>query len=568
MCILCSGNQIVPGQWLGYTPSVPTPLHGQGATSSAGSTGTQNTDGLLSGFRWASTSLTFALAASTASYTDYDAGSEKGSFAPVVGQLATTVRTVMSHISQFTGLTITETSNASLANMRVGRTAQTDTAHAYLPDGSSYGGDIWIGMSNNYDAPMRGDYGWMTVLHEVGHALGLKHSHSYIGGSNQYADDVGVTNLPVTAAFDSLEYTVMSYRSYAVQDLAIFNYYTNENAGYPQSLMMLDIAALHSMYGADFTTNSGNSVYTFSSTTGQMSINGVSEGALAGNRIFRTIWDGGGIDTYDFSNYTSNLQVSLAPGAFSLLSGMQRANLGNGNFAAGNVYNALQYADNAASLIENAIGGSGSDTISGNSVGNTINGGLGNDAIFGGGGMDSLLGSAGNDTIYGGIGISDPADLSDTIDGGEGNDLIYGNGGDDSLLGGLDQDTINGGLGNDAIFGGADADWMTGAADADQFMFQALDTVFDTITDFTTAQGDKLAFTGSVFGSLAAGALDPLRFEQNAAGTASTTDTRFIFSVNTSTLFYDADGSGGGAAVAVVTLTGITNLGASDFLIV
>jgi Ca2+-binding RTX toxin-like protein len=107
---------------------------------------------------------------------------------------------------------------------------------------------------------------------------------------------------------------------------------------------------------------------------------------------------------------------------------------------------------------------------------------------------------------------------------------------------------------------------MTGGADADQFMFQALDTVFDTITDFATAQGDKLAFTGSVFGSLATGALDPLRFEQNATGVASTTDARFVFSTGSSILFFDADGSGGGAAVAIVTLTGITSLGVNDFL--
>ena len=68
------------------------------------------------------------------------------------------------------------------------------------------------------------------------------------------------------------------------------------------------------MYGANYNTNSGNTVYKWSPTTGQMSINGVGQGAPAGNKIFMTIWDGGGNDTYDFSNYTTNLSVDLQPG--------------------------------------------------------------------------------------------------------------------------------------------------------------------------------------------------------------------------------------------------------------
>ena len=45
-----------------------------------------------------------------------------------------------------------------------------------------------------------------------------------------------------------------------------------------------------------------------------MSINGVAQAAPGGNTIFMTIWDGGGNDTYDFSNYTTNLSVNLQPG--------------------------------------------------------------------------------------------------------------------------------------------------------------------------------------------------------------------------------------------------------------
>ena len=138
-------------------------------------------------------------------------------------------------------------------------------------------------------------------MHETGHALGLKHPHEVRGSFGAMPLD-----------HDSLEYTVMSYRSY-VGGLD-HGGYTNGSTSYPQTLMMYDIAALQTMYGANYTTNTGNTVYNWSATTGEMSINGVGQGAPAGNKIFMTIWDGGGNDTYDFSNYTTNLTVNLQPG--------------------------------------------------------------------------------------------------------------------------------------------------------------------------------------------------------------------------------------------------------------
>jgi serralysin len=519
MCILCYANRNSGFQATEVAPVSQGPQYGQGTTSGATATGTQNIDGLLSGFRWATTTLTFAMPATAAAYPEYNAAvDETGTFSAVTGNLATTVQAVMNHISQYTGLTITQIADGTVANIRVGRTSDASTAYAYLPDGSGFGGDIWIGLGADFNSPVRGSYGWATILHETGHALGLKHSHTYIGGIGLVCDNVGVTSMPVTAAQDSLEYTVMSYRSYANQDLYAFDYYTNEAASYPQTLMMLDIAALQAMYGADFGTNSTNTVYTFSTTTGQMSINGASEGAVAGNRIFRTVWDGGGIDTYDFSNYATNLQVDLAPGSSSLLSTAQRADLGNGNFAAGNIYNALLYQNDLRSLIENAVGGSGNDTLMGNQAANQLQGGAGNDQLDGGVGNDNLIGDAGNDFLTGGTGddvLNGGADFdyadylaatsgvtvslaitaaqavggglgTDTLtsieaiygsqfgdvltgDGGTSN-ALFGNGGADSIIGngGFDfvdagdgDDTIDGGTGNDYLLGGTGTDTVT-----------------------------------------------------------------------------------------------------------
>jgi len=152
--------------------------------------------------------------------------------------------------------------------------------------------------------------------------------------------------------------------------------------------MMLDIAALQKIYGsANYAFNSGNSVYTWSSTTGEMSINGVGQGAPGtgqggtSNRVFMTIWDGGGNDTYDLSNYNSGTTIDLRPGEWTTTSSTQLANLGSGHFARGNVANALLFEGNTASLIENAIGGVANDTLIANQVSNQLTGNGGVDTF-------------------------------------------------------------------------------------------------------------------------------------------------------------------------------------------
>ena len=129
--------------------------------------------------------------------------------------------------------------------------------------------------------------------------------------------------------------------------------------------------------------------------------------APGGNRIFQTIWDGNGYDTYDLSNYSTNLDINLSPGSHSTFSTAQLAYLGggpNGGYARGNVFNALQYHGDPRSLIEMAIGGSGDDRIVGNAAANTLIGNAGNDDLAGVAGNDALYGGDGNDWLDGGAG--------------------------------------------------------------------------------------------------------------------------------------------------------------------
>ena len=180
--------------------------------------------------------------------------------------------------------------------------------------------------------------------------------------------------------------------------------YVNEDFGYAQTYMANDILALQTLYGANFTTHSENTVYSWNATTGQEFINGVAQPAPgdgtggSANRIFETVWDGNGIDTYDFSNYSTGVTVNLNPGASSITSAAQLAYLGDGHYAQGNIYNAYLFNGDARSYIDNAIGGSGNDIIVGNAIANTLNGGAGNDILTGGSGNDTIIGGAGTDT--------------------------------------------------------------------------------------------------------------------------------------------------------------------------
>jgi Ca2+-binding RTX toxin-like protein len=170
--------------------------------------------------------------------------------------------------------------------------------------------------------------------------------------------------------------------------------------------MLYDIAALQQLYGANYTTNSSNTVYSWSPTTGEMTTNGMGQGAPGGNKIFSTVWDGGGNDTYDFSKYASNLSVDLRPRAWTNTATNQLAKLSSdgSKIAAGNIANALLSQGDARSLIENAVGGAGSDVLTGNETANLLTGGAGKDKLSGWAGNDTLDGGSGADTLGGGAG--------------------------------------------------------------------------------------------------------------------------------------------------------------------
>ncbi len=301
-----------------------------------------------------------------------------------------------------------ETNDASGDIRFANTTTGPGVAWAYYPGGGR-GGDIWVNPNYYHNGQLDpDDYGFLTMIHEVGHALGLGHPGDYNAGSG---NPITYSN-SAEYAQDTREFTVMSYfnASYSGAD------HVNGGTKFGATPLLHDIAAIQSIYGADMTTRAGDTVYGFNSTAGR----DVFDFTINSTPVV-AIWDGGGTDTLDFSGFTSYYAmatIDLNEGAFS---------------DTPNMTNNIAIAYGAE--IENAVGGAWHDQIIGNALNNVLDGGAGEDTLWGNDGHDSLLGGAGNDTLLGGSG-------------------------DDSLIGGTGNDSLGGGLGTDrAIFSGNSGDY-------------------------------------------------------------------------------------------------------------
>lgn len=343
-------------------------------------TGDAYFDGLSSRVFWGTNTwnvpITYAFPDSKSDYGSYEgSNNELRYFKQFNDSQILHSKEILNSISEFTTAEFIE-GDDHYANIRMAHSDTPGTfgqsAWAYFPFDEPTGGDLWVdrNQSRTSQDPIVGTEGYTILLHEIGHTMGLDHAHEKTHDTPRLAKK-----------YDAMEYTVMSYKSYV--DGPNKTTYDPLDSG-PQTYMMMDIYALQKAYGADYSYNFGDNVYSWNPNQGN---------------IFATLWDGGGVDTYDLSKYSTDMSIDIRPGKFSMFSQSQLADLGDGNFAQGNIYNALLQDENTRSMIENIVAGSGDDTLAGNRLDNTISGNAGGDFINGGVGNDTLTGGKGEDTF-------------------------------------------------------------------------------------------------------------------------------------------------------------------------
>jgi len=307
-------------------------------------------------------------------------------------------------------------------------------------------------------------------------------------------------------------------------------------------------------------------------------------------------YDGGsGTDTYSFELTTAAATASLTLGTAS----------------------STQTGSDTLVSIENLTGSSGNDSLEGNSGVNFLRGGDGNDTLIGLAGNDTLIGGLGNDTLNGGSGrdsmvggagddtylvdstgdaVVELADEgTDTVQstiaytlpvnvenlallgtgningtGNAANNVITGNMGNNVLSGGAGNDRLDGGRGNDTLIGGLGADTLIGGPGNDVFRFNFAAEGGDVIIGYVASEDRIDISAGGFGGGLVAGmnlvALN--RYVENTSGLASAALGQFVFQTTTSTLWWDADGTGAGAAMMIANLAGATGWAGSEFMVI
>ncbi|MGH9782637.1 MAG: hypothetical protein ACRD88_00490, partial [Terriglobia bacterium] len=403
-------------------------------------------------------------------------------------------------------------------------------ALGFFPD-SSYNTSIYQGapgdaflnlnsLANFLPSYAPGSAGYALAIHEIGHALGLKHPFDDGGTGSPTLQELGVPELDIDW------FTVMAYNDDYNYGLRFWD---------PATPMVMDVLALQFLYGKNTTTNATNTSHT-----------------LGLNGMYQTIWDAGGIDTVNVSGSSAGWEIDLPifqPSALvdtkvGLALPISETSLSSPltlYWLTGDIENAT-----GSAFADNLIGNDFSNSLVGNLGNDLLVGGAGDDILNGGGGTDNLEGDAGNDIfllgatgdfaagelIDGGVADTDTLRYTGniaatliltggvtnieqvqianaagstvgsaainvnaaalvtgiTLSGNDGNnvltgtaqaDTINGNGGNDTVTGGAGDDTLNGGNGNDVFVIGNAADHgvgevINGDAGADVIRFTSV----------------------------------------------------------------------------------------------
>ena len=346
-------------------------------------------------------------------------------------------------LSAVTALNLTQTSDTTKADLVLvssSKPIDPDLEGFFEFPGTSHRatGDSWqIGVFNSSAAVLMtaaekggGQYSSWTVLHEIGHSMGLMHTHN---------EDTGAP-LSVMGVLDNERYSVMSYNPAS----------GGESYGHAVTYMALDIASLQALYGkSDYAE--GTSTYRL--TSARSASLDLSEGQMSIGRAYACVWDTGGSDTISVSGgdysiinlFDATLDTSGNTGAMARtiaalkttdfyddLSTTIRKQIVYATYNAGGSFSEILREGSKGlggtgggftiangAVIENARGGTGNDLLIGNEARNSLSGGAGDDTIMSSSGNDRMTGGTGADTF-----VFARGDGHDTIMDFNGNDFI------------------------------------------------------------------------------------------------------------------------------------------------
>jgi Ca2+-binding RTX toxin-like protein len=336
----------------------------------------------------------------------------------------------------------------------------TSAGYAYYADDvaladGSLSGDVWLRRESYGSDALTSAWGRHLLLHEIGHAIGLKHPF----------DDT--PNL--SAAEDDIAYTVMSYDGAATGrlgpydvDAARYLYGFADIAWFwdaaTYTLTRLGGAGAEAIVGIEFPdiarAGGGNDLVTGGFGVDTLYGDGGDDRIEGGNDADFLFGDGDGNDGNDVIEGGVGGDVVYAGGGADVVYGGLASGFAEND---GDVVFAGDGADTVA-------GAGGRDIVYGEGGADVLHGGYfenysgsGDDVLFGGASNDQLFGGDGADWLIGG-GFDGTPSGDDVADGGAGDDWITGEDGGDQLLGGFGRDLLFGNAGNDYLDGGGDDD--------------------------------------------------------------------------------------------------------------